>query len=217
VGTYDDTAQRALDQVTGGLIGENLLSEFKAAMIEEAVFQRIFGKTGERIYVGRLPNYNDKVVPLIEFWWSEETWNNWDLRQPGTLNGRIVLPTALEGDFNRFRQLAATLFRFIGAGQHRMFERVPGLVKFGKGMSARYDRMIESSGAKYPVILFTLPFQFDGKYFEQLNEGIDLQGRLDAEAFDWLETSEIQITAEKVGGQIEVASVSVGDPPPDGP
>lgn len=52
---FETRVVEPLRLITGPLVGDGLLDELKCALMEERVFSLMFGKRGERIFVGVLP------------------------------------------------------------------------------------------------------------------------------------------------------------------
>jgi hypothetical protein len=186
-----------LATVTPPLIGDTLLAQFKEALIQEPVFKTIFGNTGERIFVDKVPSYNDSIFPLLELYWKRERYENRDLVQSGEITGRILLPAKLQGDYNKQRLIAVAFQRFLGASQHNMFARVPGLTHFGSGMEFTYDQLLQFSGGVIPYIPFTIPFEFDLHLVRQLYPEVDFTAQLDAAVFGWVETYSLNVKSEE--------------------
>lgn len=204
-GNLDARVNDPLKKITGPLVGELLLESFKAAMIEEPVFQMMFGKKGERIFINELPNYNDTIVPLLELYWKNERFEDHDLYFSGVIDARLVLPLTLAGpdNLNKLRRVAGAFQRFIGADQHRMFDREPGLTEFGFGMDFTFNQLLKFSGQDFPVIPFTIPFKYDLAKFRELHPEIDLQGRLDEEEFGWITSYSLKVLSEE--GEVLIA------------
>lgn len=207
MGNYDDRVAGPLSKISGILIGENLLPAVKEAMIQQGVFQKLFGSKGERIFVKDLPSLNDTIIPLIEFRWKGERWQSQNTRVFGTVVGMIVMPADLGGRTDRFRAIVAAFMRWIDSS-HGLFAAVPGLIEFGTNADFKYDNAIRAGGTEYPVVDFTLPVVFDLTIFRAQNPEIDLDGALDAELFGWVETYAIRIKDEKGGVLIDTQTLS---------
>jgi hypothetical protein len=198
VGNYDDGVAKPLSKIQGRLIGEDLLPAVKAAMLEQTVFQKLFGsveKPGERIFVDELPSYNDTIVPLIELHWKNERWQSHDTLITGTLIGMIVLPADLMGRTDRFRAIGAAFARWIESS-HGLFAASSGLREFGTNLQIGYDNAIKAGGDTYPVIDLVIPVVFDLNIFRAENPDADLDGVLDADLLGWIETYKIRMKDE---------------------
>jgi hypothetical protein len=149
-----------LSQVTGPLFGSNLLEAFKQELITEPVFQTMFGVNGERIFHAKRPNMNETILPALLLTWKQETFNSGDSYFEGSLDGLIVLPITLDGDFNAKRRVGSLFQRFMG-GRMNVFSNVPGLIKFGYGTQFNYEGLARFDGISAPAIQMTIPFKFD--------------------------------------------------------
>jgi hypothetical protein len=187
---------KPLSTVSGQIFGSNLLDVLKAAMIQQKVFQAIFGTKGERIFVKDVPSYNDTVVPAMELYWVGDTYDNWDTYLTGSITGRIVLPVQLRGDFNRLRQIAAVFARFLGSKTFDPYSSVYGLIEFGNGIQFKYDQMLKVDALFFPVIPFTMPVKFDLQLYSQQNPEVDVLGNLDAALIGWVETYQMQVNSD---------------------
>ncbi|MGZ3686698.1 MAG: hypothetical protein ACXWPM_00025 [Bdellovibrionota bacterium] len=196
MGNFEKKVEEPLEQVSGILIGENLLPAVKAEMLLQPVFQKLFGCKGERIFIDKLPSWNDTIVPGVEFRWKGERWQSQDTRVYGTIVGMIVLPADLEARTDRFRAIVSTFMRWIDS-KHGLFTAVSGLIEFGTNADFKYDNAIRANGVLFPVIDFTLPVVFDLTIFKAENPEIDLDGALDAELFGWVETYDIRMRDDK--------------------
>lgn len=215
MGNYDEKVVKPLSKVTGPLIGQVLLPAVKRAMLEQKVFRLLFGKNGEQIFDKNLPNYNDTIVPLIEFQWKGERWQSQNTRINGIIGGMIVLPADLLGHTDRFRAIAATFARWIESN-NGLFEVVPGLIEFGSNIDFKYDGAIQAGGSMFPMIAFTLPVVFDLALFQAQNQDVDLDGDLDAELIGWIETYKIRIKDEKSNVLIDTQTLSITEQEQDG-
>ena len=182
----NNTEQRveaALDLIQGPLIADNLLEELKKALLNEQVFKVMFGNLGERIFIEKMPNYNQTITPFIEFYWGRDTYTNHDVHFNGTLVGRIGLPAKLHGDSNKQRRLATALQIFFGTKScsDMATPTVPGLIEFGVGSTFDYDRLLDIDGLKIPVIAFTIPYKIDLRLYELANQGTDFRAKMDGE------------------------------------
>lgn len=194
-GSYEENVKDPLKEISGILIGDNLLPAVKAAMLVQPVFQKLFGKDGERIAIKQLPSYNDTIIPLIEFRWGKERWQSQHNRIYATVIGRIILPADLDGHVDRFRSIVAAFMRWIES-KHTLFADVSGLIEFGTDADFKYDEAFRSGGDIYPIIDFILPVVFDLTIFAAENPEIDLDGALDADLYGWIETYRIKVRDE---------------------
>jgi hypothetical protein len=195
MGNYDEDVKRPLSKISGPLIGENLLPSVKAAMLKQTVFQKLFGGSGDRIFIDELPSYNDTIIPLIELHWKGERWQSQNSRIYGTLTGMIVLPADLHGRTDQFRAIASAVARWIESN-HGLFQAVSGLIEFGTNADFKYDGAIRAGGDIFPIIDLTIPVVFDLAIFRSENPEIDLDAALDADLFGWVEAYKIRIKDE---------------------
>jgi hypothetical protein len=207
MGNFKDRVDKPLAKVQGPLPGEDLIPAVKAAMLAQPVFQALFGKDGSRIFTEKLPNYNDTIVPLIEFRWKGERWQSQHTRIYGTLIGDIVLPADLMGQTDRFRALAAAFGRWVES-DHGLFSASSGLIEFGTNLEFKYDSAIKAGGDMFPVIDLTIPVVFDLTIFQAKHPEVDLEAPLDADLFGWIETYAIRIKDEKGNVKIDTQVLS---------
>ena len=192
---YEERIQEPLDTVTGPLIGQDLLPAFKAAMLRQRVFQKIFGRKGESIFTDQLPSANDTIIPLLQLTWKSERWQSKNTRLFGVIRGLLVLPADLMGRTDRFRPIAGAFSRWL-ASRHDLFERVGGLIEIGKNMDFNYEGAVKVDGTTYPAIDITIPCLFDQQLFRLANPEVDLDEPLDAAEIPDMTTYSITITDE---------------------
>jgi hypothetical protein len=207
MGDYDKKIAQPLSKISGRLIGDDLLPAIKAAMIMQPVFQALFGKAGERIYVEQLPSLNDTIIPMLELKWKGERWQSQHTRIYATVDGMIVLPVDLQGRTDRFRSIAAAFMRWIES-DHGLFAACSGLIEVGTNADFRYDKAIQCDGRTYPIVEFTLPVVFDLTIFRAENPDIDLEGALDSELFGWVEAYDLRLRDENGGVLIDTQLLS---------
>lgn len=191
-----DRFKTPISIVSGGLVGDNLLSQLKADMILQNVFKAMFGNAGERIFIDKIPSYNETIFPLIEFYWGNEVFQDGVTILSGNIQGRILLPTKIDTatDTNVQRKIANCIQRFLGSKKHNLFSNVKGLTEFGYNSEWKYDRLVPiSAGLVVPAIEFNIPYKFDLTWLRRNNEDVDYMDNLDAELVGWVEEYRIII------------------------
>jgi hypothetical protein len=179
MGNQDARVDKPISLVTGPLVGSELLESFKQELITENVFQIMFGIKGERIFHEEIPNLNETILPAMLLSWKSETFNSNNTYFQGFINGWIVLPVKLEGNYNSLRRVASMVQRFMG-GAMKIFARVPGLTEFGYGTEFNYDGLARFDGLAAPVIQMNIPFKFDLQLLRLDVAGFDPSAPLDA-------------------------------------
>lgn len=151
-----------LQDVKGIIVGQNLLEIFRSEMIKEPVFQKMFGPTGQHIYLTEIPNVNETITPFIILSWKSETFTSINAYYDGAIDCSIVLPTQIKGDYNALRSVGALFQRWMGTTMD-MFgvDKVLGLIELGVGSTFDYTGLATFSGASCPVIRVVIPFKFD--------------------------------------------------------
>lgn len=192
MGNKQDRVEKPLKHISGPLIGENLLINFKKEIIKERIFQTMFGAHGERVFITDHPSLNETIVPAIMLDWRQETFNSNRAYFEGSLSGMVVLPTQLSGDTNGLRRVGSMLQRWMGGGLN-LFDPssesfVPGLVKFGYGTSFDYSGLADYSGIKFPSIQLSIPFMFDLELLRLQSDGFDPNQPLDDSDMGFLES-----------------------------
>jgi hypothetical protein len=186
---FQTRVQSAIDQVGGRLIGDNLLAAFKAEMLRENVFQTMFGTNGDRIFIDKIPNWNETILPGLILGWKTETYHNRDTYFTGTVTALVALPVQFSGDYNNLRRVGNMIQRWMGA-QMQLFDgenKVPGLTQFGYGAEFNYEGMAVMNGFSAPAIQISLPFKFDLQLLAQDQDGVDFAGPLDAADLGFIE------------------------------
>ena len=159
-GNQSSRVEFPLSLVKGPLPGERLLHVFKEEIAKERVFQLMFGDHGERIFVSEEPNLNETILPAIILNWGSETFMSNDTTIEGTVSGYIVMPVRLKGDTNSLRRVGSIVQRWM-SGSMSLFDKVPGLTKFGFNAQFNFQNLAALDGFKAPVIEITLPYRFD--------------------------------------------------------
>jgi hypothetical protein len=198
-----------IGRITGGLPGENLLTQLKADMALQPVFAAMFGEGGKHIFIDAPPSYNETIFPCVEFWFNNDSFQSDDTKLSGSINGRIVLPSSLDstGDSNFQRKLALALHRFLGSSKHELFKKVHGLEEFAVNSQWRYERVFEFGGSAAPCIEFNLPYRIDMHLWARQNPGVDLEGDLDEALIGWMESYRISVVddnTKEVVHEVEV-------------
>ena len=177
-GNQKDKVEASWAMVTGPLVGSNLLQKFKSEMIKEAVFRKMFGETGDSIFIDKVPNINETILPAVILQWSRETYTSNNVYLDGSVDGSIVLPTKLTGDYNALRRVANMVQRWMGGGMN-LWSDVPGLTQFGHGTEFTFDKLAAFDGFRVPLITMRIPFRFDLQYLRLLTDGFDPSAPLD--------------------------------------
>ena len=185
-GNMDKRVDGSLAQLTGPLVGENLLCAFKEELIKQPVFQTMFGVSGERIFDRSRPSLNETILPALLLSWKSETFTSLDTYFEGMIDAIIALPVRLSGDFNALRRVGSMLQRFMG-GPMDIFPKVPGLINFGVGSEFNYEGLAAFDGLTCPVIQITIPFKFDLLRFQILTQGTDFSAGLDQSDLKFVE------------------------------
>ena len=188
-GNLNTRVNRPLEDVTGPIIGQNLLQAFKDAIIKEKIFQAMFGVNGERIFITERPNINETILPALLLGWKSETYNSYDSYFQGLIDCWVVLPVRLEGDYNSLRRVGAILQRWMGGKQFNIFEEVPGLIEFGYGSEFNYEGLARFDGFSAPFIQISIPFKFDLQLLSIMLPGFDPLAPLDDSDLGWIEAN----------------------------
>lgn len=189
LGNLSERAEKGIAQVTGGLIGENLLQVLKEAVLKQNVFKTIFN---ENIFVDELPSYNDTILPAWEFRFNKELIEGFDLRHVGTINSRVLFPNSLIGNVSFHRKVALAIVRFFNADRSDIFSKVSGLTEIGENIDITYDLLFVQGAVKVPSIVITFPFVIDIRRFTIENPEIPLNDDLDADLIkEWTQLIEI--------------------------
>ena len=177
MGNLETRAKKGVSQVSGGLIGENLLDVVKDAILAQSVFKTIFKNN---IFIDELPSYNDTILPAWEFRFNKELIQGGDLRHVGTVNSRILFPNNLAGMVSFHRKVALAVGRFFKAPRTDIFDNVSGLTEIGQNLDISYDMLFVQGGIKIPSIVFQIPFVFDVRRYRIENPEVPLDDDLDA-------------------------------------
>ena len=186
-----ERVENAISEVQGPLIGSNLLQSFKDQMLKQEVFRIMFGGSAEcadRIYVRKMPNVNESIVPFLILSWQSDTFRSFNQYFDGTIKGLLALPAHIQGDYNAQRRVGNMIQRFMG-GPMKMFDPAvnPGLIEFGIGTQFVYDGLANFSGIQLPVIQMTIPFKFDLQQLRIQSPGFDPFSDLDEADLLWVE------------------------------
>ena len=185
-----------LSVVTGPLVGESLLDNFKNEIIKERLFQVMFGTLGERVFVKTHPNLNEEILPALLLDWKQETYNSSRTMFEGTISAMLAMPVRLEGDTNALRRVGSLIQRWMSGGMTLMDSAgenfVPGLVKFGYGALYDYSGLAQFSGLSVPVIQINIPFSFDLELLRLLTPDTDFEAPLDDSDVSWLTDTLVQ-------------------------
>lgn len=192
MGNKQDRVDLPIKQISGPLVGEDLLNNFKKELIKERVLQAMFGISGERVFITDHPNLNESIVPAFMLDWKQEVFNSNDTYFEGSVSAMVILPTQLSGDTNGLRRVGSIIQRWMG-GPMDLFKPtsdsfVPGLVKFGYGSTYDYSGLADYSGVKFPVIQITIPFKFDLQLLRLQIDGFDPSQSLDDSDMGFLES-----------------------------
>lgn len=171
-----------IDAVTGILVGDNLLSEIKKSMIQEDVFIKMYGSSGERIFINEIPNMNETITPCVLLAWKTESYSTFDAYFEGQLDCKLILPTQMRGDYNALRRVGALFQRFIGTRMN-LFSSVLGLIELGVDSTFDYTNLAVFSGMSCPVIQVSIPYKFDMQKIIMAG-GYDPSAALDADFTD---------------------------------
>lgn len=189
MGNLETRAKAGVDQITGGLMGAELLQILKAAILNQKVFQTIFR---ENVFVDEMPSYNDTILPAWEFRFNKELIEGTDLLHTGTINSRVLFPNNLAGKLSFHRKIALAIGRFFKADRSDIFSQVSGLTEIGQKLDISYDLMFVQGGIQIPSIVLTFPFVFDVRRYRIENPEIPLDDKLDADLEEeWTQFIEI--------------------------
>lgn len=195
--------EQEVDNVTGSLIGHNLLDEFKRLLISDAVLKKIFLEDGKRIFINERAAYSENLLPVMELWWENERQESTNTYINGVVSGRIILPKQVKGKLILQRQLMRAIVRFMGSDHfHEIFTTVKGLTQMGVGLSADYNKIIKVGSFECPLITFKLPYQFDVHLFERETPEIDHDNYLDSEEFEDFLTTIIEVKDDSTGDDV---------------
>jgi hypothetical protein len=186
-GNLSSRVKRAILTTTGIIPGADLFAIFKSEIQNEPVMRTLFGESCERVFHDKKPNLNETILPCLLLAWKNETFTSNDTYLEGSIEAAICLPVMLTGNFNELRQVGQIFQRFMG-GRVSMFDKVPGLVRFGVGMAFDYTNLAEFDGLTCPVITIQIPFRFDLQLLRIQRPEFDPSAPLDAEDLGWAES-----------------------------
>lgn len=198
---YKKRVTDSVKKIKFPLPAENLLFCIKDEMSKDSVMTALFGKKGNRIHVDKLPVYVANNLPLIEFYWNSETFpGSLDVLHSGTIEGRIVLPAKLVGDFNTMRKIALLFELWIQNQCSSIFRKIPELTEIGVPTTFQYNRILQAKdGFKVPFIPFTMGFLVDLQRWKNANDNIPLGEDLAADLLEEINTHIIKIKDDKNG------------------
>lgn len=159
-GNLENKVKQPLSEVTGILVGQNLLEVIKSEMLTESVFQKMFGVDGEHIFINSYPNINETITPSILLSWKNDRPESLNAYLMGDIEMSIILPTQLKGDYNALRSVGALFQRWMMSNR-TVLNKVLGLLELGVESTFDYTGLAVFSGNYCPVIKATLPFKFD--------------------------------------------------------
>jgi hypothetical protein len=195
-GNFEARVSRAFNHATGPLIGEKLLAEFKNEIIKEKIFQIMFDEDGSRIFIDKMPNWNETILPAIAMSWKSETFNSFDTYFEGSIDAMIALPVKLEGDYNSIRRVGSLFQRFMG-GSMNLFDKIPGLTMFGYGSDYNYEGLAKFDGFQVPCIQIRIPFKFDLQRLQLDVPEFDPFAPIDESDVGWIEEHVVAIINEQ--------------------
>jgi len=190
MGNLNSRAVAAVDTITRPLLGEFMLETLREAILQEKVFQTLFGGGEDRsdpktshIFLNKLVTYNETILPAWEFRFSTEDFAGDDLLVSGLINSRIMFPNNLQGDLAFHRKVALAVSRFFNSNKRLddFLRKVSGLTEFGENLKVRYDLIFVQGGMQVPVIELGMNYIFDMRRFANENPATDLNARLDAD------------------------------------
>lgn len=188
-----------LSEVIGVLAGSEMLAKLKTAIIAQDVFKTMFGDEGERVFIEKVPAYNETILPLWEFQPITELVMGGGLRQRGTVNSRILFPNNMSADFHIYRLTAMVVSRFF-TSQGRItdfLKEVPGLIDFGENINYSYQQVLNTGQMTVPALVMQIPYTIDLNRMRFVDECTDLNDDLDAELLAEMEAYFLTITDDK--------------------
>jgi len=213
-GNNENRVENSYANVSGILVGENLIKELKNEMMKEKVFQIMFGgEKGSRIYDNYYPNINETILPFALVEWKKENFKSFNVYFEGTISMTIALPVNLDKKIGHKRKVGLIFQRFLG-GPLNLFDKVPGLISFGYGTDFNYEGVAKMDGFSAPAIQLTIPFKFDLQKLRADNEGFDPFASLDEADVGELEGMVLDIFKSEdneslnVGVQIETGQTN---------
>lgn len=159
-GNLENRVRNPLSDVTGILVGQNLLEELKNSLISENVFKKMFGSQGEHIFINSWPNMNETITPVVLLSWKNERIQSLNAYYEGSIDMIIALPTQIKGDYNALRAVGALFQRWMMT-KMVLFRKVLGLIELGVGAEFDYTGLAVFSGVSFPTIKVNIPFKFD--------------------------------------------------------
>lgn len=199
----------ALDSIVGGVPGGELLEAFKASLMTEGVFKKLFGTNGERIICNTQSSLNTMIVPLLELRYKNDSSQSQETYITGRIEGRLILPSSLkEGDIVLRRKIVLMLIRFLASEKFDIFERVAGLTEFGVNINFNYAVAFNVGIVNLPGILIDIPYRIDLHKWKMAHPEIDPVNTLDGAAFI-VETYVVGIQVEKDGVMTTVLTDSI--------
>lgn len=197
MGNEHNNLVEALQSLVGGVPGEELLEEFKASLLTEPVFKKLFGDNGQRVICNTQSSLNTAIVPLLELRWKTDSAQSQKTFIDGRIEGRMVFPASLkDDDLSIRRKIAFILIRFLASDRFDLFERVAGLTEFGKNINFNYAVAFNIGMNSLPGILLDIPYRIDIHKWNMAHPEIDPTEPLDGEVFS-IETYDIAYQVEK--------------------
>lgn len=194
---------KTLEDITGPLVGHNLLDELKRLFLLDGVLKKIFLEDGKRILINERANYNNRLLPVMELWWENERQDSDEGEIIGVISGRILLPQQVTGKLTIQRQLMRAIIRYMGSDSfYEIFETVKGLTEIGAGVNADYNKIVKIASFECPLITFKFPFKFDIRLFENAYPEVDHDGHLDSEELADFLTTIIEVKDDSTGDEV---------------
>jgi hypothetical protein len=180
-----NTVTEAISSIVGGLPGGDILDRFKDSLLTEGIFQKLFGAKGERIICNKQVSLNTAIVPMLELRFRSDTAQSQETYIDGRIEGRLVFPASLKDDDLTIRRKAAfAIIRFLRSDRFDLFERVPGLIEFGKNINFNYAVAFQVAMDSLPGILIDIPYRIDVHKWEMAHPEIDPSEPMDGNTFD---------------------------------
>lgn len=199
----------SLNSLVGGVPGGDILEAFKASLMTEGVFKKLFGTNGERIICNTQVSLNTAVIPMLELRYKTDNAQSQETALTGRVEGRLIFPSSVkDADFALRRKVVLLIIRFLASEKFDIFERVPGLVEFGVNINFNYAVAFNVGIASLPGILIDIPYRLDIHKWKMAHPEIDPLNTLDGAAFI-VETYVVGIQVEKDGVMTTVLTDSI--------
>jgi len=202
MGNTKERVQGGIDQVVGVLAGAEMLDKLKTSILNQNVFQTMFGKITNpknRIFTEKVPAYNETILPLWEFQPITDIVQGAKLHQTGVVNSRILFPNNLSADFKIYRLTAMIVSRFMTSTARitDFLKEVPGLIEFGENIEYSYQQVLTIGEMTTPALVMSMPYTIDLNRMRIEDGCTDLDGDLDALLLAEMETYFLTITDDK--------------------